>query len=106
MQCKATNTACRSELNRLLALKFFEHILSSHNTLVNKMYLATENTNTWTQNSKNIVNRLGFSHMLSNASAQIQVFIKHMQVQINDQVLQEQDSFILNSAKLDFYKNL
>ena len=29
-----------------------------------------------------------------------------MQVQIKDQVLQEQDSFILNSAKLDFYENL
>ena len=92
VHCKATNTACRSELNRLplkakiqiSALKFFEHIHSSHNTLVNKIYLATENTNTWTQNIKNIVNRLGFSHTLSNASEQIQVFIKHMQVRIND----------------------
>ena len=73
---------------------------------MNKIYLATENTNTWTQNNKNIVNRLGFSLTLSNASEQIQVFIKHMQVQNNDQVLQKQDSFILNSAKLDFYKNL
>ena len=44
--------------------------------------------------------------MLSNTSEQIQVFIEHMQVRINDQVLQEQDSVILNSAKLDFYKNL
>ena len=73
---------------------------------MNQIYLATENTNIWTQNIKNIVNRLYFSHTLSNASEQIHIFIKHMQVRINDQVLQEQDSFILNSAKLDFYKNL
>ena len=111
---QAINTAYRSELNRLSlkakiqisALKFLENTLSSHNTLVNKIYLATENTNTWTQNLKNIVTRLGISHTWSNASEQIQVFIKHMQVRINDQVLQEQDSFILSSAKLDFYKNL
>ena len=114
VHCKATNTACRSELKRLplkakikiSTVKFFERILSSHNTLVNKIYLATENTNTWTQNIKNIVNRLAFSRTLSNASEQIQVFIKHMQVRINDQVLQEQVSFISISAKLDFYKNL
>ena len=95
VHCKAINTACRSEsINRLplkakiqiSAFKFFEHIYFLHTicTLVNKIYFATENTNTWTQNIKNIVSRLGFSHTLSNASEQIQFFIKHMQVRIND----------------------
>ena len=74
---------------------------------MDKIYFATKNTNTWTQNIKNIVNKLSFSHMLSNASEKIQDFInKHMQVRINDQGLQEQDSFTLNREKLDFYKNL
>lgn len=53
VHCKATNAACRSELNRLplkakiqiSAIKFLEHIVCSNNTLVNKVYFTTEDTN-------------------------------------------------------------
>ena len=55
---------------------------------------------------KNIVSRLGFSHVRTGPAAQIQVYIKHMQIRINDQELQEQDSLIHSSIKLDFYKCL
>ena len=57
---------------------------------------------TWTRKIKTIDSRLGFSHILSNSAAQLQAFIKHMQARINGQVLQEQDSFILNSIRFFF----
>ena len=111
---KSTNVACRAELNRLplkakiqcSALKFLEHILSSNNTLINKIYFATEDTNSWTKKNKDIVSKLGFYHVQTNPVLQIHAYINHMQTRINDQILQEEDSAIFNSSKLDFYKHL
>ena len=65
VQYKSTNAACRAELNRLplkakvqcSALKFWEHILLSNNTLVNKVYVATKCTNSWTKKINDIVNK-------------------------------------------------
>ena len=53
---QSTNVACTAELNKLplksniqcSALKFWEHILTSNNTLINKIYYATVGTNSWT----------------------------------------------------------
>ena len=53
---KATNAACRAELVRLSkvlveAINFWQHI-TSKNTLDNKIYSATETTNTWVKKIK------------------------------------------------------
>ena len=109
---KSTNADCRGELKRLplkskiqcSALKFLEHILSSDNTLINKMYYATVDTNSWTKKIIDIVNKLGFSHISLDPAIKVHFYVNHMQTRINDQTLQDQDSSILSSSKLDFYK--
>ena len=54
--------------------------------------------------NNDIVNKLGFSHVQTDPVSQVHNYVNHMQIRINDQTLQEQDSFILGSSKLDFYK--
>ena len=51
VHCKASNVACRAELGRLSlwakisfsCIKFWEHLLTSENTLVFKIFQATKN---------------------------------------------------------------
>ena len=55
VHCKASNVACRAELGRLSlwakisfsCIKFWEHLLTSENTLVFKICQATKNFNPW-----------------------------------------------------------
>ena len=71
-----------------------------------KIYFATENTNIWIKKIKNIISGLGFSHVLLNPTTQRHASFKQMQDCIKDQGLQEQDSLILNSSKMDYYKRV
>ena len=94
---KSTNADCREELKRLplkskiqcSALKFWEHILSSDNTLINKIYYATIDTNLWTKKIIDIVNKLGSSHIPLDPATQVHFYVNHMQTRINGQTLQD-----------------
>ena len=112
---KATNAACMVELARLplkskvqaAAINFWEHVITSHNTLVNKIYCLTERTNAWVKKVKDVVSTLSYSFINSVPVTMIPIHVKHIQKRIrHDVAIQEQDSVILNSTKLDFYKNI
>ena len=111
---KATNAACRAELGRLplkskvqtAAINFWEHIITSQNSLVNKTYSLTEQSNLWVKKVKKITSVLGYSFINSDPVNMIPLYQKSIQQWIHDIALQEQDSSILNSSKLDFYKNI
>ena len=55
VHCKSSNDACRAELSRLplkskilfSSIKFYDHIISSDNTLVQLVYIATKTRNSW-----------------------------------------------------------
>jgi hypothetical protein len=69
--CNASNVACRAELGRLpLWAKiscsckiFWEHLLTSENTLIFKSVQATKNVNQWATKLSSIFNSLGFSYI-------------------------------------------
>ena len=69
VNCKASNVACRAELGRLplwakisfSCIKFWEHLLTSENTLVFKIVQATKNFNPWAKKLYPIFNSLGYS---------------------------------------------
>ena len=111
---KATNAACRAELARLplkskvqvAAVNFWEHVITSHNTLVHKIYCLTERTNSWVKKVKDVVSTLGYYFINSDPVTMILFHVKHIQQRIHDVAIQEQDSVILNSTKLDFYKHI
>ena len=109
---KAINAACRAELGRVpsklkvqtVAINFWEHIITSQNSLVNKMYSLTEQSNSCIKRVKNITSVLGYSFINSDLVNIIPLHLKKQH--IHDIVLQEQDSSILISSKLDFYKTI
>jgi hypothetical protein len=71
VHCKASNVACRAEPGRLplwakisfSCIKFWEHLLTSENTLVFKIFQATKNFNPWAKKLYSIFNSLGFSYI-------------------------------------------
>jgi hypothetical protein len=72
VHCKASNVACRAELGRLSlwakisfsCIKFWEHLLTSENTLVFKISQATKNFNPRAKKLYSIFNSLGFSYIV------------------------------------------
>ena len=84
---KATNAACRAELARLplkskvqaAAIDFGEHVITSHNILVHKIYCLTERTNSWVKNVKDVVSTLGYSFINSDPVTMIPIHVKHIQ---------------------------
>ena len=111
---KATNVACRAEIGRLplkskvqtAVINFCEHIIKSQNSLVNKIYSLTEQSNLWVKKVKKITSVLGYLFINSDPVNMIPLYQKSIQQRIHDIALQEQDSSMLNSSKLDFYKNI
>ena len=109
---KAINAACRDELGRVpskskvqtVAINFWEHIITPQNSLANKMYSLTEQSNSCIKRVKNITSVLGYSFINSDLVNMIPLHLKKQR--IHDIVLQEQDFSILNSSKLDFYKTI
>ena len=107
---KATNVACRAELARtpiktkiqFSAIKCLEHIVSSNNTLVNKIYVNTENSNTWISTIKDWLDKLGFAHLSLNPT-NIKFYLKTIEQRIYDQAIQAENSVIAESSKLIFF---
>ena len=102
---KATNVACRAELARtplktkiqFSAIKYLEHIVSSNNTLVNKIYVNTENSNTWISTIKDWLDKLGFAHLSLNPT-NIKFYLKTIEQRIYDQAIQAENSVIAESS--------
>ena len=112
---KGQNAACRAEIGRLplkskvqtAAINIWEHIITSQNSLVNKIYSLTEQSNLWAKKvKKKNTSVLGYSSINSDPVNMIPLYQKSIQQRIHDIALQEQDSSILKSSKLDIYKNI
>lgn len=107
---KATNAACLSELNRYplkvkiltLMIKFWEHISSSSDTLVNKIYKNIPQNNKWISYVSKTIRELGFNYLTFNPQN-----IKHnltcIKQRIQDQAIQKQQSILRENKKLEFY---
>ena len=97
---KATNAACRAELARLplkskvqaASINFGEYVITSHNTLVHKIYCLTEGANSWVKKIKDVVSTLGYSFINLDPVTMIPIHVKHIQQRIHDAAIQEQDS--------------
>ena len=71
VHCKSSNDACRAELSRLplkskilfSSIKFYDHIISSDNTLVQLVYIATKTRNSWVGKIKRVIQNLGYSFL-------------------------------------------
>ena len=102
---KATNAACRAELGRLplkskvqtTAINSWEHIITSQNSLVNKLYSLTKLSNLWVKKEK-ITSVLGYSFINSDPVIMMSYYQRCIQQRIHVIALQEQDSSILNSS--------
>ena len=110
---KATNVACLTELNRhplvekvtLLAIKFWDHISNSTNTLVNKVYNNIPDNNKWITTIKMWVKKLGFGYLI-NSTENIKSALSSIKQRLHDHTLQTQNSSIAESKKLSFYKTI
>ena len=113
VHCKTTNVACRSELGRLpirskimfSSIKFLNHIISSENTLVFKLFQATEKDNPWTNKIYSIIKRLGFPFLV-NSKHSLKPFLSRIKQRIQDQYIQEELYKISQSNKLNFFQSL
>ena len=71
---KSTNTVYRDELGRLplkskvqtVFIDFWEHIITSQNSLIHYIYSLTEQTKSWVKKVKSITSALGYSFINSD----------------------------------------
>ena len=111
VHCKTTNAPCRADLGRqplwtriqFSSIKFWNHLITSKNTLAFKIYKTTVNTNSWTKNIFSIFNKLGFSFITKKENS-IKSLLRSIKQRISDQCLQEESAKIYNSSKLKFYQ--
>ena len=113
---KASNDACRAELNRLplrykilnSACTYWNHLWSSPNSLVCKVVEQSKSNNGWFSQMGCIFNSLGLSYLsdTSNVSLRKQFSVKQRIIDIH---IQEQNMRLRNSKKLNtlmkFYKS-
>ena len=112
VNCKTSNSACRAELGKLplwskisfSCIKYYNHLLSNNETLAHKIFVATKSSNPWTKKINNFLNKLGFSYVV-NANDPIKHILGSIKQRIEDQASQLQQSSILNSSKLCFFRN-
>jgi hypothetical protein len=101
---KAFNYACRSELNILpmnTKIYFGSIFVNSNNTIVHKIYLATENNNPCVKNLKSMIAKMGFEYLILNPT-NLTFYLRQIQIKINDLASQEQDSLI-TAHSLNFF---
>ena len=115
VHCKTSNVACRAELNRLplsrnimtQSIKFLNHLIELNDSLAHKILVDTWDYNPWCMNVKCCLENLGFSaltELLPHNS--LKPFNTMISQRINDQVLQHQNSKILMSNKLAFFRSV
>ena len=113
VHCKATNSGCLAELNRIplytniqiSAIKYLLHIVQSNNCLAQKVFQATEATYSWTTNVKKILNLLGFN-FLTFSPLEIKHFLHSIKERIRDVAIQNQNTDISQNCKLDFFRKI
>ena len=109
---KTTNVACLKEINRtplhlkvqLNILKFLIHILNSTDSLVSIVYNNIKNSSIWASNVKNMLNKLGFSHLNFNQH-NIELYINRIQQRLYDQIKQNMNSLLTSCEKLSFFRS-
>ena len=110
---KTSNDACRAELSciplkskiQFTMINFLNHIYSSGNTIIYQIYKATKNTNPWIQNTKELLNNLGYSYIFEREII-FENELENIRQRIKDQNLQNQNSNIYQSSKLTFFNNI
>ena len=113
VHCKSSNDACRAELSRLplkskilfSSIKFYDHIISSDNTLVQLVYIATKTRNSWVGKIKRVIQNLGYS-FLAEGNIPLKPHLHSIKRRIQDHCLQEQNSNICNNSKLKFFQSV
>jgi UDP-galactopyranose mutase len=91
--------------NLIVLHKFWEHLLTSENTLVFKNVQATKNFNPWLHKLYSIFNSLGFSY-IAESNCSIKALLPNIKQMLIDQCTREQSSKIYSSTKLKFYQHL
>jgi hypothetical protein len=114
VHCKASNVAWRADLGRLplwakisfSCIKFWDHLLTSENTLVFKNFQATKNFNPWARKLYSIFNSLGLSY-IAESNCSIKALLLNIKQMLIDQCTHEQSSkiYIYSSTKLKFYQH-
>ena len=96
----------RKRLLSFSCIKFWEHLLTSENTLVFKNFQATKNFNPWAKKLYSIFNSLGFSY-IAESNCSIKALLPNIKQRLIDQCTQEQSSkiYIYSSTKLKFYQH-
>ena len=110
---KSFNAACRAELNRLPLkstvyiniVNFLNHIICANNTLVQKVFYATMDSNTWTNFVFRYLDTLGFS-FVRNSPSLLQTNVTIIKRRILDTIRQDQISIIRNSSKTHFISSM
>ena len=82
-------------------VKFREHLLTSKNTLVFKIFQPTKNFNPWANKLYSIFNSLGFSY-IAETNCSIKALLPNIKQMLIDQCTREQSSKIYSSTKLKF----
>jgi hypothetical protein len=102
------HVACLAELNMFpqkTKLNFWDHISSSTNTLVNKIYKNLTTNSRLVTTIKEWTQKLGFGYLVDNSS-NIKNTLGIIKQKIYDQTLQHQQSMINESNKLSFSRNI
>lgn len=113
------NSVCYGELGRypmwvrcqLAILAYWQKLLSTVHQLLRSLFMSLRDSadlgkTNWFSNVRYILNRLGASNLwLANASDRKYV-LKLLEIRTNDLFLQEWRSTLVNSRKLQLYKNL
>ena len=113
VNCKASNSACLAELNRLplntkitiQAIKYWLHILESDGTLAHNIYKETQKTNSWVNQLKKTLDDFGFSYIHKNPSL-LKTNINNIETRIKDISLQKLESDLKNNKKLTFFNHV
>ena len=79
---KAINEQPLKSKVQTVAINFWEHIITSNNSLASKIYSLTEQSNVWVNRVKNITSVLGYSFINSDPVNMIPLHLKSIQQRI------------------------
>ena len=87
-------------------LKFLIHILNSTDSLVSTVYDNIKNSSIWAFNIKDMLNKLGFSHLnLNHHNIELYINTCRIQQRLHDQTKQNMNSLLTSCEKLSFFRS-
>ena len=114
VHCKTSNAACLSELARLplkksilvSSIKYLEHLITSRDSLAHDILMETYKYNPWVEKTKSCLQMLGFPFLNQRIPVHsVRPFLPQICQRATDIYLQEQYSKVMESSKLEFYRN-